>query len=334
VLQKKLEEMKPGPKVVLHLTGVGDAVTSPIRLKGADLVLYFDEPADEKAARPMLVLKTTDSGRSLIEVEGGDVTVINGGLKLPEANARGAHLIRVSGGDVRLYRTRLEGPQANAATGWLSAVSVAGSGEESSEKARVCAINESVLLSNKAAVELDGIGHRLLVRQSVIAAGDAVVIRPTGCKGRANVQCTLHQATLAARSAVVRLGDASGVTVAEPVVIQTRECAFLCPFGAPRGGILVCEGESLSKGLLLWQAERDAIDRRFGFLAKQADAPAEKAESSAGWRRLWGSGVKSPRQDVSGMADFSPKRWDLERLAIGRDAAGADLEKLGIKRKR
>src|SRR5262249_34072645 len=110
-LEKKLKAMKPGPKVVLHLSGKGDSVTSPLRLKCASLVLYFEEPADEKAARPMLKLRTTEATRSLVEVEDGSVEVINGGLKVAdEPNVRGAHLIRVKGGDVRLYRTPPAGP--------------------------------------------------------------------------------------------------------------------------------------------------------------------------------------------------------------------------------
>jgi hypothetical protein len=71
-------------------------------------------------------------------------------------------------------------------------------------------------------------------------------------------------------------------------------------------------------------------------MAKQADAPvAERAETAAAWRRLWGSsGARSPRQEPGGMQAFSPQKWELERLIIGRDAPGADLQKLGIKRKK
>src|SRR5262249_55617347 len=83
-LEKKLKSMKPGPKVVLHLSGKGDSGTSPLRLKGSSLVLYFEEPADEKTPRPMLKLTTLDTSKSLIDVEGGSVEVINGGLKLPD----------------------------------------------------------------------------------------------------------------------------------------------------------------------------------------------------------------------------------------------------------
>lgn len=337
-LEKKWKTTKPGPKVVLHLRGKGDTSTSPIRLKGSSLVLYFEEPADDKAARPMLRLSTTDPTKALVDVEDGGVDVINGGLKVADVpNARGTHLIRVKGGDVRLYRTRLEGPQTQTSGSWVAALSLTGSGDESPEKARVCAINESVVLSNKAGVMLDGVGHRLLVRQSVIVAGDAVVVRPgADCKGRANVQGSMQQSTLAARSAVLRLGDAATAKVlVEPVVIHTRDCAFLEPFATSKGGVLVCEGDSLARGLLVWQSERDAIDRRFWFMAKQADAAVERSETSQAWRRLWGSGgVKSPRADVGGLADFSPKRWELERLYVGREAAGADVEKLGLKRKR
>src|SRR5262249_4865880 len=155
------------------------------------------------------------------------------------------------------------------------------------------------------------------------------------CKGEANVQVTMERSTLGARSAVVRLGEVGEETSADPGLIQTRDCAFLQPFAgtpAPKAGLLVSRGESLSRGGRLGQGARGAVDGRFWFMAKQADAaPPEKGEGSAAWRRLWGSsGSRSQRHDVGGLAAFAPGRWELERLFIGKEAAGADLEKLGI----
>jgi serine/threonine protein kinase len=339
-LARKLESMKPGPRIVLHLTGKGDHSSSPIRLKGASLVLFFEEP-EEKKPRTALKLSTSDGGRSLIEVEDGSVEVIAGVLKLAdESRSRGAHLVRVKGGDVKLYRTRLEGPQQASAVGWRSAISLAGSGDPSADKVHTCALNECVIVSNKAGVVLDGTGCRLGIKQSLVVAGtEAVQVRPgADCKGRTNIQCTIQQSTLAGRQAIVRLGDAASVgPPADPVMITTRDCAFLNPFPGQKAGLIVYEGSALPRGLLLWQGEREGHDQRLFFAARAADAPLpQQREGLAVWRRMWGStGAKQPRPEVGFLMAFEPKRWPLERLIIRmREAPGADLEKLGVSRKR
>jgi hypothetical protein len=261
--------------------------------------------------------------------------VINGGLKVTDsAKERGAHLIKVKGGDVRLYRTRLEGPHVASPPAWSSAVHLFGSGDAAPDRAHACSVNESVILSSKAGVVLEGIGQRLLVRQSVVVAGtDAVVIRPgEACQGRANAQCTLDHATVAARSAMLRLGDppnAAAVVISDPVVVQTRDCAFLSPFPNAKAGLLACEGAALSRGLLLWQSEHDAVDARVWYAVKRAeDKEPEKREVAGPWRRLWGSGIRSPRPDLVALQGFGA-RWDLDRLAVRQpDPPGADVRAL------
>jgi hypothetical protein len=340
-LARVFETKKPGPRVVLHLAGTGDHNTSPIRVKGANLVLFFEEPAEkkpgEKKPRTALKLVTTDAARALIEVENGSVEVVAGVLKVADSTtARASHVVRVKGGDIRLFRTRLEGPQHVVPVGWQAAVSLAGSGESAADRARACAINECVILSSRAGVVLDGTGSRLMLRQSLIVAGtEAVQLRPgADCKGRTNIQCTLLQSTLAGRGAILRLGDAdSPGPPADPMIVSTRDCAFLNPFLSQKPGMIVYEGSALPRGLLLWQSERDGLDQRLHFAARPVDGPLpEKREGLAAWQRLWGSaGVRQPRPEVGFLTSFDPKRWQLERLTIRMpEPPGADLEKLNI----
>lgn len=71
------------PKVVLHLTGSGERLTTPIRIKGSSLVLYF-EPPPEKTEPLALVPSTQGAGEAIVEIEKGDLNVINGSLHSPK----------------------------------------------------------------------------------------------------------------------------------------------------------------------------------------------------------------------------------------------------------
>src|SRR5205814_1575272 len=45
---RKIQETKQlGPRVMLHLSGRGPVETSPIRVRGASLLLYFEPPAED-----------------------------------------------------------------------------------------------------------------------------------------------------------------------------------------------------------------------------------------------------------------------------------------------
>jgi len=122
----------------------------------------------------------------------------------------------------------------------------------------------------------------------------------------------------------------------EPAVVQTRGCAFLNPFpGRPnRAGLLAYEGDALAHGLLVWQSEGDAYDRRLYFGAAPASALPAKPDPAEAWGRLWGTpGVRDPRwlnltRTLDGLC------WPLERLTLpGGVTQGADLDKLGLLKK-
>jgi hypothetical protein len=340
-LRRVQQRWKLGPRVVLHLAGKGEKPVTPIRVKGSTLVLYFEPPADEEAKPLALAFPARERGgqEALIEVEGGGLEVIGGELRLPEGS-RGqvpAFLLKVRGGDLRLYRCRLEGPQLTVPDAFRGLISLAGSGRPEAEQSRACAVNECVLVSGRAGVRVEGIGARLLLRQSLVAAGgEAVQLVPgSACRERANVQCLLEHVTVAARQTVVHLGDTSYAGVPrEPVVIQSHDSAFLNPFGKPnRAGMLLYDGEALSRGLLVWQGEEDVLDRRLYFGAWRAGKPLpDRPEGTTAWTRLWGSyGVRRPVLDLSLTRLIEPGRWQLDRLALpaGR---GADLALLGVKK--
>jgi serine/threonine-protein kinase len=339
-LAQMQERFRLGPRVVMRLTGKGEQFTSPIRIKGASLVLFFEEPADKKTPPLVLKLGRSNAAVPLIDIEDGNLEIINGTLRTADsAGTQLSHLIKVKGGDIKLYRTRLEGPQQAVPDGYRSAIALVGSGDPSAEKARTCALNECVVLSSRAGILLDGVGSRLLVRQSVIVSGtEALHLLPgPSCKGKAGMNCVLEQVTFAARAAVAFLGNAPAAgVVAEPVVVQARHCAYLNPFpGKPsKAGLLLAEGEALSRGLLLWQGEHEGFDQRLYFAVGRKDMPLPSTKvGHAPWKRLWGSfGVRDPRPElVTRMLEFDPRRWALERLILPiREPPGANLKALDI----
>jgi hypothetical protein len=321
------------PRVVLHLAGKGEMLTSPIKLKGTSLVLYFEEQAD----KPALTLARPRTAVPLIDLDGGSLEVIGGVLRVPDqGNIRASHVVRVKGGDVRLYRTRLDGPQQSEPEGYVAALSVAGSGDPGADKGHVCAINESVILSSKACLVVEGVGCRVAMRQSLVVSGtEALHFLPgKGYKGKTGVQMQLMNVTLAGRRSIVHLGDApTAIVPTDPILVHARECAYLNPFpGKPnKAGMLSWEGEAFSRGLLTWHGEREGFDNWLHYAASARGSISDNKEGYTPWKRLWGaSGVREPRE-VSVGPVFVANRWALEKLAIKmRDAPGANLERLGI----
>ncbi len=333
------------PRVVLLLSGAGEHPITPFHLRSCTLVLHADAPAE---GGPPLTLTWGGQGEvgqeGLIEIDNGGLEMTNLAVKLadfPRA-ATPAYLLKVHG-DLKLFRCRLEGPLRNATDPYRAVVFLQGSGDPTANAARVAAVNESVLLSGRDGVALHGVGVRLLMRQSVLVAGDDAVHLDPGPDGakRANVQCVLERSTLAGRRAILRVEDAVAPTdapPAEPSVVRSRECAYLDPFGdkAAPPGMLASEKSALAHGLLVWQGDGDALGKRLTFPVKEG--------YRATWTRLWGSyGDLHPAADVPPPTKpFDATPWPLDRLAlpkpkgpVGSDnqAAGADLVLLGLVKK-
>jgi serine/threonine-protein kinase len=339
-LQRLQKSSALGPRLVFHLTGTGERQTTPIRIKGHSLVLYFEPVGEDRT--PLALTTTSRSEEALIEVEGGNLDILGGELHVPTSRSARVppHLIKVRGGDLRLFHCRLDAPPP-VPDSFAALISLEGSGDPTSDKARNYALSECVLVSGRAGVRLDGVGNRLLMQQSLVVAGShAFIFAPgSGCKDRANLQCVLERTTIAAQQAVVRLGDARQATLLrEPALFQTRECAFLNPFviryRLSPAGLLHYDGDALTRGLLVWQSESDVFDRRLHFGASSAQAPPpDKPEPNAGCTRLWGMpGVRRPVLDLALNRTLDSTKWALDRLTLppGR---GADLTLLGVTKK-
>jgi serine/threonine-protein kinase len=326
-----------GPKIVLHLSGKGDRTTQPIRIKGSSLVLHFEEPLEKDTPRCALSLGRTSKAVPLIEVEGGNLSISNGVLKVPDQpGAKVSHVVKVSGGDLQLYQTRLEGPQRSVPEGYQSAIHFQGNNDPTAERLPTCVLSECVVVSSMADILLSSPGCRLGVRQSLLVSGsEAISLQPgRDCKIKPVMQCMLEHTTIAARRAGVRLGDVTTPEICEGIVVKSKECAWLNPFpGGSKAGLLLCEGQALSRGQFLWHSEKDGFDQRLHFAASSlTDSIPELKEGWSGRKTLWGSfGTRLARELPPPMQVFEANRWPLERLLLRtKDAPGANLDRLGV----
>ncbi len=236
LLRDYAERRQLAPCVVLLLSGPGEHPITPFHLRGCTLVLYAEPPKDAAAPVTLTWAGQGSVGQDgLIEIEDGGLDLINVGLKLADFPGAAApeYALQVRG-QLRLFRCRLEGGQQNLSDPYCGLIDLQGSGDPASTAACASAINESVLVSGGDGVRLRGVGAWLLLRHSVlVAGGDALHLDPgPNWAGRANAQCVLDHATIAARRSVVHLEDADRPTdapPADPFVVRSRAAPSCIP---------------------------------------------------------------------------------------------------------
>jgi hypothetical protein len=354
---------KLGPRVVLHLHGVGKAMTTPVRIKGVSLVLYFEPPERRDGMLPpplhLAPLENPSTAPPpLIDVEDGDLEMINGDIRFADSAFRKTlvppYLLRVRQGSLLLCNCRLQGPRAQVPDSFQGLIFFEGTGEEDPDLARQFTLNRTVLVSGKIGLHVAGQGaHVRLHNCAVVTGQEAIRLTPGQAPDRAprersrlNVYCLLEQTTVAARRAAIVLADASLFrTPVEPVVVQARSCAFLNPFVGPNlkdphpAGLLLGEGDALARGLLLWQGDGNLFDKRLHFFAMPTPAPLpDQRQPYAVWTRLWGSpGERQPLLDLMLSARMDPNLVQLDCLSLLAPGLprlerppGANLFQLGI----
>lgn len=338
------------PEIVLHLSGSGECLTTPIHIKGSNVVVFFELPM-EKSEPLVLVPAGRGAAEALFDVEEGNLSIVNGNLRFSTATEARLTpwLIKVHGGDLRLFHTHLLVPPHDSGPAFRGLIALTGSGDTSGERVRSCLVNECVLQSARDGIVVEGVGARVLLKQTLsIVGSDALHLKldPDFTRqakgqpfsGKANVQCVLDRATVSAGGAVLHLADVQQTdALAEPVILHSHDCGFVNLFGRiPRPSLVLYDGEALAHGLLLWQSENDTFDRRLWFAAACATTPLPKnADERASWIGLWGSPTfRQPKLDVlvPGGRLLDADRWSLERL-IGWKAPGANLENLRLPEK-
>ena len=226
----------------------------------------------------------------LIEIEDGGLDLINVALKLADFPRAAApeYALKVRG-QLRLFRCRLEGLQQNLSDPYRGLIDLQGSGDPAPTAACASAINESVLVSGRDGVRLRGVGAWLLLRQSVlVAGGDALHLDPgPNWAGRANAQCVLDHATIAARRAVVHLEDADrpdGRAAGRPV--RGAQPGLRLPeshsrTNRVRRGCWSSRSRRWPTACCVWQGDGDAFGKRLTFAAAPASALPDKEERAS-----------------------------------------------------
>jgi serine/threonine-protein kinase len=333
-----------GRKVVLRLAGKGEARTSPIHLKDVNLVFFF-EPASSEKDRLVLVPTNAADHRALIDIERGSLDIIGGKIRFPKGAdlTMPDYVLRVEGGDLHLSGCRLEGALDPAKKSYQGLIDFHGSGDSRPERAYECTLANSILLSGQACLFTRGTGARTRVQNCLLLAGtDAFHVDIGRAYGSLNSSYILEHNSVAARRAVFRLSDISGLTVPfAPLVVQARANAFVNPFAEAdlHPGILLCENEALPHGLMAWQGEANAFDSRLHYYASGERAPETKQPFSS-WEHLWGSaGERQPSQfNGQETKTLDLTRPQLNRLAlpptfVPRESGtlpGANFQLLGI----
>src|SRR5439155_6081006 len=170
LLRVRLQNAEPGPRVVLHVSGSGPQLTSPIQVRGADLVLYVHQPPGDAAPLTLVPNPMTTGGKAaLIEVEGG--LEMTGARVLCDSAAPTPlplHVLAVQGGPLRLFGCQLQGPLTGAPPAYRGLIRFEGSGKDDPARAHACALHQCVLVSGRGLLVVRGIGARLRLRQCVL----------------------------------------------------------------------------------------------------------------------------------------------------------------------
>jgi hypothetical protein len=360
---------KFGPDVVLYLSGSGvRKMGSVFPLQNVNLYLYFEPPGPGDAP---LVLEPSDEPEpdqtAVLQLEKGNLNIIGGEIRCPEGRDKRLppYLIHVKGdvvkgGGLFLHGTKLVGPWKEPPPTYRGLIRLDGSGSLVDMKAQSFTIHDSVLMTARVGIHLVGIGARLRLEQSVLAArGDALVFGPWPIEPMLeadfrglNVQCTLEKVTVAAGRSAVVVGDLP-VNVAElplwarwddPVILQTKACAFLAPFAIGKGksSLLAYYNLAMERGMLAWQSEQDVFDSRWPAFVAQLNADGsliqpEKRQAFTVWEQLWGPlGRRQALTDIELVETLTLDRPRLNVLQIPPgdlpkgEQRGANLERLKI----
>jgi hypothetical protein len=284
------------PRVVMHLAGSGAVPTSPIRLEGVHLTLFF-EPGAAKSAPLTLVPRERQAAdrEALIEINGGSLEILGGSIRLLDHKLAPlpAYMLKVQRGRLVIAGCRLEGPlwqppQAHRGLIWYD-----GPAEEQPGQEPDCTLFGSLLVSNPDCLRVTGSVGRMRIDNCVVITGRDAICFDYGAGVRPGALCSLRHNTFAFRRAFAHVTDVARWPAADgPLLVDARANAFLSAFrpGTSAAGILGADGESLAHGLIAWRGRENFYDKRLlYYVAVPAGAAPAEAQPYSTWQDLWGS---------------------------------------------
>jgi hypothetical protein len=391
-LGKRLAEVqktqKLAPMVVMHVHGTGRRRMTPVRWEKANLWLHFEPTAE--GAEPLVLepeAGVAPEANALIEVLGANLWILGADVRCPDFKTAllPHYVVRVNAGNLFMSACRLQGPMLHPPKDYWGLVNVEGTGWDQRQFMCQVSANWCVLLSGQRVLHLAGPGIRMDLRDSLIVATDwAVDVQPAVLptkpvptvptprdspsekhflfgESRLNLQLTADHCTFAAREAVFYMQDLPSQTnkapyvwpvVADPTLLEVKDCAFLNPFvdkeGKSASALMASCLAALERGSIRWQGQGNVYDKRLHayltrILEPGSDRPprTEKAQSYTTWERLWGPAETKPILDVAlkNVLELDREKLALDQLALPAQAGmkekpGADLPRLLAPRKK
>jgi serine/threonine-protein kinase len=306
-LAEKLVRGTPWASITVRGSGVYPM--TPIRLPdGISISILGDQTLGIAAAMPTFVPKPGSTGRSMIELRGGDLAIANLGFST-EGAQRPEHWISVEDGilGIRHCRFRDSGPApaptaVPSTSGALIAFVARGTapippraGPLVKETNRPTArLQHTALWTTGPALGAEvGRGSVALDDCLVISGGPAFTLLPADVdRDRFEADLVLDRCTVAVDRTSVLLGPLSGEPKgpSRPWLVSTRRSAF--PRTQPVGGagaLFQTDPDALARGSLFWQSSFDVYDV-YHFLAPTGPAPANQpaTDIKKQWLDLWG----------------------------------------------
>jgi len=315
-------------RVRVRVRGSGSRRCSPVRLPdGLILEMRVERPAGAVADGLILVPAAQASGSALIELHGGSLSLSQFRIQSQD-DCLLESLIRVEDGVLALRRCELTGGQGKG-VGPARLIDFRAATTQprpvSSElfttawDRPACVLSECVLITDGAGLRAEvGLGFVGLSGCVVAAKGDVVGLEPAAvARGRFNADLRFDRCTIAAGSAVVRVGTWSGAAPApdRPWVVTSSHTAYL-DLLTRESAMLRGDAEAIAQGVVFFQQSNDAVELAAFAEAGDAPPPSRTRDVVPQWVNLWGSnhiqGVTGPRLGASSSVRF------LERPKPGR----------------
>lgn len=343
--------------VRVRVRGAGLKWSSPFRLRDG-FTLEVDVQQPDRGGLPPLVWRPVESAEGAGWIVCDSATLVLRGARL-ERDARSAlkSLLHLKHGNLTLENCWLTAPSAldtkDPAGGRLITFETDGTRpiEQAGRPDRPTALlDRCVLLTGGEALALRMGRGSVVLKGCALAAGSAAfVLEPEDvARGRFEVDLSLDRCTVIAERDVVRLGAWSNPLgpPARPWVVHTRACVFLDPFDrgtGPSTTVLVRgDEETLARGLLAWQSERDAFGLRHDLMAGPGDpTPLGPRDVRQGLSAYWGAAHVVDPGDATNLVQLAAGKLapgefqpDDLRLTPQRGAGaltiGADPDALGL----
>jgi hypothetical protein len=294
-------------RATVLVKGSGVHAMSPIRLPdGLSIAILGDSAEGTTLAMPTFVPKPGSSGRTMIELHGGDLAIANLSFST-EGAPRPRHWVLSEDGllAIRHCRFRDPAPNASASTsdvGPLIVFIAKGTAPISprvgplvKETDRPTARLKNCLIWTASDAISASVGRGVVDLENclIISAGPAVTLLPADvARDKFEADLILDRCTIAVDRTSVLLGPLAGDPTgpSRPWLVSSRRCAFprTQMAGAP-GALLQVDVDAMARGVLFWQSSSDYYDSH-RFLAPTALPPATSTsvDIKKQWYDVWG----------------------------------------------